>query len=134
MLLVRVKQFLQRLLVDFFILLKKGWLIFSFHIKGLTDQLLRLNNIKVQYNGKITTFYPNRAVMFFHLSSCFKSYSSWLEHYIIILPTTSIGTTIVAVSYLKVKSYFWKCNFPINHNVCLSVCLSVCQKKCPNFR
>ena len=39
--------------------------------------------------------------------------------------------------------FFWKCNFPMNHNVCLSVCLSVglsVQKKlseffkCPNFR
>ena len=31
--------------------------------------------------------------------------------------------------------YFWKCNFPINHNVCLSVCRSVglSQKNCPHF-
>ena len=30
--------------------------------------------------------------------------------------------------------YFWKCNFPMNHNVCLSVCrsvgLSVCLSLC----
>ena len=27
---------------------------------------------------------------------------------------------------------FWKCNFPMNHNVCLSVGLSVCLSVCPN--
>ena len=30
-----------------------------------------------------------------------------------------------------VSAPFWKCNFPMNHNVCLSVCLS--KKICPNF-
>ena len=33
---------------------------------------------------------------------------------------------------------FWKCNFPMNHNVCRSVCLSkkriVRVFKCPNFK
>ena len=24
-------------------------------------------------------------------------------------------------------AHFWKCNFPMNHNVCLTVCLSVCR-------
>ena len=28
------------------------------------------------------------------------------------------------------KRYFWKCNFPVNHNVCLSVCLSFCLSFC----
>ena len=32
-------------------------------------------------------------------------------------------------SILFIFSFFWKCNFPINHNVCLSVC----QKKWPNY-
>ena len=30
----------------------------------------------------------------------------------------------------KYLNHFWKCNFPMNHNVCLSVCLST---KSPNY-
>ena len=36
------------------------------------------------------------------------------------------------------RKAFWKCNFPMNHNVCRSVCLSkkriVRVFKCPNFK
>ena len=35
--------------------------------------------------------------------------------------------------YAKYRD-FWKCDFPVDHNVCLSVCWSVFPQKCPSFR
>ena len=51
---------------------------------------------------------------------------------------SSIKHQASSIKHQGVYVHYWKCNFPMNHNGCLSVCLSVCRSVClstksPNY-